>query len=137
MKENDLLVKENEKLKARRSASTSKPKPERPNQWWGIDMTKVITEEGWAYVVIVNDWFTKKILGTFTGSRSQAADWLAALDEAVCRQFPGGIKDTMVEELNLMSERRESADFFEIYAGSGKFRHPTSVHRIRESERQC
>ena len=104
MKENDWLVKENEKLKARRSASTRKPKPERPNQWWGIDMTKVITDEGWAFVVVVNDWFTKKILGTFTGSRSQAADWLEALDQAVCRQFPGGIKESGVEELNLMSD---------------------------------
>lgn len=104
MKENDLLVKANEKLKARRSASTRKPKPERPNQWWGIDLTKVITEAGWAYVVVVNDWFTKKLLGAFVGSRSQAADWLAALDEAVCRQFPKGIKESRVEELNLMSD---------------------------------
>ena len=104
MKENDLLVKGNEKLKAQRSVSTKKPKPERPNQWWGIDMTKVITNQGWAYLVVVNDWFTKKILGTFVGSRSQATDWLEALDEAVCRQFPDGIKDSLVEELNLMSD---------------------------------
>lgn len=104
MKENDLLVKDNEKLKAARSASTRKPKPERPNQWWGIDMTKVITSEGWAYVVIVNDWFTKKILGTFVGSRSQAADWLEAVNQAVCRQFPKGIKESRTDELNLMSD---------------------------------
>ena len=67
-------------------------------------MTKVITDEGWAYVVVVNDWFTKKLLGTFAGSRSQAADWLSALNEAVCRQFPKGIKESRVEELNLMSD---------------------------------
>lgn len=70
-------------------------------------MTKVITDEGWAYVVVVNDWFTKKILGTFStfsGSRSQTTDWLEALNEAVCRQFPGGIKESRIEELNLMSD---------------------------------
>lgn len=104
MKENALLVKDNEKLKATRSTSTSKPKPDRPNSWWGIDLTKVITNEGWAYVVVVNDWFTKKLLGVFTGSRSQAADWLAALNEAVCRQFPNGIKESRAWQLNLMSD---------------------------------
>lgn len=122
MKENALLVKDNEKLKARRSASTSKPKPERPNQWWGIDMTKVITDEGWAYVVVVNDWFTKKLLGTFTGSRSQATDWLAAVNEAVCRQFPGGIKEFRFEELNLMSDNGSqptSLKFMEATASLG------------------
>ena len=118
MKENDLLVKGNERLKAQRSASTRKPKPDRPNQWWGIDMTKVITDEGWAYLVVVNDWFTKKILGTFAGSRSQAIDWLEALDEAVCRQFPAGIKDSLVEQLNLMSDNGSQ---------------PTSVKFMREA----
>lgn len=122
MKENALLVKENEKLKARRSVSTRKPKPDRPNQWWGIDMTKVVTEQGWAYVVVVNDWFTKKLLGTFTGSRSQAGDWLGALDEALCRQFPNGIKESGVEELNLMSDNGSqptSVKFVQEAAGLG------------------
>jgi putative transposase len=42
MKANDLLVRPNPKLRARRKADTRKPRPTRPNQWWGIDMTKVI-----------------------------------------------------------------------------------------------
>lgn len=104
LRENDLLVKGNEKLKARRVSGRSKPRPRKPNTWWGVDMTKVLTREGWAYVVIVNDWFTKKILGAFVGSRSRAADWLEAINQAVCRQYPAGIRETVNLELNLMSD---------------------------------
>lgn len=67
-------------------------------------MTKVITKEGWAYLVVVNDWFTKKILGAFVGSRSRACDWLEAINQAVCRQFPRGVREAENLELNLMSD---------------------------------
>jgi transposase InsO family protein len=67
-------------------------------------MTKVPTAEGWAYLVVVNDWFTKKILGAFVGSRVSAADWLEAINQAVCRQFPQGIREDENLELNLMSD---------------------------------
>ena len=67
-------------------------------------MTKVLTQDGWAYVVVVNDWFTKKILGAFVGSRSRASDWLEAVNQAVCRQFPAGIWESAGLELNLMQE---------------------------------
>jgi len=102
--ENGLLVKGDEKLKARRVSNQSKPRPEKPNSWWGVDMTKVLTREGWAYLVVVNDWFTKKILGAFVGSRSRASDWLEAVNRAVCRQFPNGLRETESLELNLMSD---------------------------------
>ena len=104
MRENSLLVKKNQKLKAKREAKTRKPRPEKPNNWWGVDMTKVLTDQGWAYVVIVNDWFTKKILGSFVGERSRATEWLEAINEAVCRQYREGIKEEPGLELNLMSD---------------------------------
>jgi len=104
LKENDLLCKKNLPLKAKRENQPSKPRPEKPNSWWGIDMTKVLTAEGWAYLVVVNDWFTKKIVGSFVGSQSKAADWLEALNQAVCRQFPAGIREAANLELNLMSD---------------------------------
>lgn len=102
--ENGLLVKGDEKLKAKRTTRQSKPRPECPNSWWGVDMTKVLTDEGWAYLVVVNDWFTKKILGAFVGNRSRAADWLEAVNQAVCRQYPEGIREAKNIELNLMSD---------------------------------
>lgn len=43
MSEHDLLVKPNLKIKARRKPDRSKPRPTRPNEWWGIDMTKVMS----------------------------------------------------------------------------------------------
>lgn len=102
--ENGLLVKGDEKLKARRVSNQSKPRPEKPNSWWGVDMTKVLTREGWAYLVVVNDWLTKKILGAFVAGRSRASDWLEAVNLAVCRQFPVGIREAQGLALNLMSD---------------------------------
>jgi len=42
MKENNLTVKQNQRLIAKRVSERPKPRPYRPKQWWGIDMTKVI-----------------------------------------------------------------------------------------------
>lgn len=48
MREHRLLVPLNLRLKAKRTRSGRKPKPTQPNQWWGIDMTKVLVEGvGW------------------------------------------------------------------------------------------
>jgi putative transposase len=104
LRENELLVKGDEKLKAKRTSQQSKPRPDKPNSWWGVDMTKVLTAEGWAYLVVINDWFTKKILGAFVADRSRAADWLEAVNQAVCRQYPNGIREMKNLELNLMSD---------------------------------
>lgn len=106
MKENDLLVKPNLKLKAKRDNQNnrSKPRATRPNQFWGIDMTKVMIESfGWLYLVIVLDWHTKKIVGHSISTRSRANDWLNAVNMACNRQYPEGVlhKD---EELFLVSD---------------------------------
>ena len=54
LQKHDLLVKPDTKLKAIRTPTRSKPKPDRPNQWWGIDMTKVMVQGfGWMYIVVV------------------------------------------------------------------------------------
>jgi len=102
MKAHDLLVKKNMKLKALRRANTKKPQPDIPNQWWGIDMTKVMIEGyGWVYVVIVIDWHTKKVVGHYAGIQSKAWHWLIALNKAVNRQFPHGVRG---HSLNLMAD---------------------------------
>jgi transposase InsO family protein len=102
MKANDLLVKPNPKLRARRKADTRKPRPSRPNEWWGIDMTKVMIEGfGWIYLVVVLDWHTKKVVGHHAGLQARAWHWLVALNRAVNRQFPNGIEG---QRLNLMAD---------------------------------
>jgi len=49
MREHNLTVKGNPRLIAKRLPERSKPKPVRPREWWGIDMTKVMTDGGWIY----------------------------------------------------------------------------------------
>lgn len=102
MREHDLLVTPNTRLKAKRTSMRPKPVPTIPNQWWGIDMTKIMVESfGWVYVVIVLDWYTKKIVGHHVGLRSTSRHWLLALEMAVNRQFPEGARD---QGVHLMSD---------------------------------
>jgi putative transposase len=101
MQAHNLLVKSDSKLKAIRTPR-SKPRPDRPNQWWGIDMTKVIVNDfGWMYIVVVLDWYTKKIVGYYAGVQCRSRHWLEALDEAVNNQFRDGVRG---HELNIMSD---------------------------------
>ena len=87
--------------KARRKADTIKPRSVRPNQWWGIDMTKVMTDGGWVYIVVVIDWFTKRLVGYKADYQSKSSHWLNALDMAVQAVFPDGVKG---QGLNIMSD---------------------------------
>jgi putative transposase len=102
MREHHLLVTPNSRLKAKRTPTRSKPRPTKPDEWWGIDMTKVPVEGfGWVYIVVVLDWYTKKIVGYEVGLRCTTQQWLAALDRAVNRQFLGGARG---QGLSLMSD---------------------------------
>ncbi len=102
MQEHDLLVKPDTRLKAVRTPGKSKPRPQRPNQWWGIDMTKVMVDGfGWMYIVVVLDWYTKKIVGYYAGMQCRSKHWLEALDAAVNRQFLDGVRE---KQLFLMSD---------------------------------
>lgn len=92
MKENGLLVR-NKIYKARRKPLRRKPKAERPLQFWGIDMTKFMIEGlGWAYLVIVLDWFTKEIVGFDISLRSKTEDWLKALEMGLNKKFEAGVR---------------------------------------------
>jgi len=101
MRENNLTVKPNTRLIAKRVSEKPKPSPDKPKQWWGIDMTKVLTNTGWVYVVIVLDWYTKKIVGHYSGTRATSREWLEALEKGLNREFPNGARG---QELKLMSD---------------------------------
>jgi transposase InsO family protein len=102
MREQHLVVNPYDKLKAKRTPSRSKPKPTKPNEWWGIDMTKVLVEGfGWIYVIVVLDWYSKVIVGYEASMRCTTLQWLVALDRAVNRQFPDGARG---QGLSLMSD---------------------------------
>ena len=103
MREHALTVKGNARLKAKRTASRSKPRPSRPHEWWGIDMTKVMTRDsGWVYLVVVVDWHSKKFVGHYAGTRCLSRHWLEALEGAVTRQFP--LTGSREQGLSLMSD---------------------------------
>lgn len=103
MQQQNLLVKEHRKLKDKRKVYPSKPKAHRPNQIWGTDMTKVkLPHIGWAYIVLVLDWNSKKIVGHSIALRSKTADWLDALNVACQQQFPQGIQS--YQNLSLVSD---------------------------------
>lgn len=47
----------------------------------------------WASVVIVLAWYTKKIVGYYSGLQTKTSQWLVVLDLAVQRQFPLGSRE--------------------------------------------
>lgn len=92
MAEHQSLVTPDTKLKAKRCSSRCKPRAKIPNQFWGMDMTKVcLTDWGWVYVHVVIDWCTKEIIGHHLSTTSKTSDWLEALNRAVQARFPHGI----------------------------------------------
>jgi putative transposase len=101
MRENNLTVKPNIRLIAKRVSERPKPRAYKPKEWWGIDMTKVMTERGWVYIVIVLDWYTKKIVGHYSGTRATRREWLEALEKALNREYPQGVRG---HGLKLMSD---------------------------------
>ena len=103
MKQNNLLLSKETTNKALRTQK-SKPIATRPNQYWGIDMTKVkINYIGWVYITIVIDWYSKKLVGYDIGQQSKSSDWLDALDMGVSCQFPFGIR-SYVQSLSLVAD---------------------------------
>jgi putative transposase len=88
-----LLVPPNGRLKAKRTPTRRKPQPTKPDEGWGIDMTKVLVEGlGWVSIVVVLDGSTKQIVGYEVGLRSTTQQGLAALDRAVKRQVLDGAR---------------------------------------------
>lgn len=105
MKENNLLVTKNYRLKAKRKSNRPKPRATRPNQYWGIDMTKIMIENyGWLYLHVVLDWHTKEIVGFSISDRSKTDDWLVALNRAVIKRFPCGILSDTFSGIGLISD---------------------------------
>jgi putative transposase len=61
---------------------------ERPNQVWLADISYVSTGEGWLYLAVVLDLFTRKIVGRAMRDHMRAELTIAALTMAIQRQKP-------------------------------------------------
>lgn len=59
-----------------------------PNQKWVADITYVRTEAGWAYVAIVLDLFSRKVVGWAVSDACDEALALKALDNALTARRP-------------------------------------------------
>jgi transposase InsO family protein len=120
MQKHSLLVKPNQRLKANRTPTRSKPRPDRPNQWWGIDMTKVMVDGfGWMYIVVVLDWYTKKIAGYYVGMECKSRHWLEALYMAVNTQFPDGLPENPPHLMSDNGSQPTSIGFMKACRGLG------------------
>jgi transposase InsO family protein len=65
-------------------------------------MTKFYVQTfGWVYLVIVIDWYSKKIVGYKLSIRSKDSDWIEALNMAVDTNCPLGSREY---KLHLMSD---------------------------------
>lgn len=59
-----------------------------PDQAWGSDATCVLTGQGWLYVVVVLDLFSRRVLGWAMGAHLDAAMMCEALQMAISRRRP-------------------------------------------------
>ena len=81
-------------------------------------MTKIkIGSQGWYYLVIVLDWYTKEIIGFSLSLQSKSKDWQEALDQAVQKHFPVGIKDSLKRILYLISDNGYQPTSYFLYEG--------------------
>jgi transposase InsO family protein len=62
---------------------------DRPNQIWLADITYIPTSEGWLYLAVILDLFTRKVVGWAMRDHMRAELTIAALTMAIQRQRPG------------------------------------------------
>lgn len=59
-----------------------------PNEKWGVDITYVWTTEGWLYLAIVLDLFSRRIIGWAVSDRITKALAITALNRAIALRTP-------------------------------------------------
>ena len=67
--------------------------PEEPNQVWVGDLTYIPTSQGWLYLVVIIDCFSRKVVGWSMSSRASRHVVLEALRHAIKRR---GVRPSLV-----------------------------------------
>ena len=62
---------------------------EKPNQVWLADITYISTDEGWLYLAVILDLFTRKVVGWAMREHMRAELTMTALTMAIQRRRPG------------------------------------------------
>lgn len=116
MKEHDLLVPQT-RYRARRQPVDRKPRAERPRQFWGIDKTKfIIPGLGWAYLVIVLDWSSRKVVGWQLSWQCLSQEWREAREEALLQEFPKGVRGQGLKLISDHGCQPSSGSFLKLTA---------------------
>jgi putative transposase len=63
--------------------------PEGPNEAWVADITYVPTREGWLYLAVVEDLYSRKVVGWSMADNMESRLVVDALEMAVKRRLPG------------------------------------------------
>jgi transposase InsO family protein len=63
--------------------------PAAPNQKWVADMTYIATREGWLYLAVVEDLFSRMVVGWSMDATMTSRLVVDALEMAVVRRLPG------------------------------------------------
>lgn len=64
---------------------------ERPHQLWVSDLTYLRTQEGYLYLALITDVYSRKIVGSHAGDNLEAVGCVRALEEAL-KQLPAAAK---------------------------------------------
>lgn len=92
-----------------------------------------MTDQGWAYVVLVKDWYTKQVVGHHCGTTATSREWLAALDRGLNRQFPDGVRN---HKLHLMSDNGSQPTSLKFMKECVVWGGATDLHQLQHSERE-
>ena len=90
-----------------------------PNRWWVGDITYIWTDEGWAFLAIVLDLFSRKVVGWAMDKEIKANLVIRALENAVISRQPGS-------NLTFHSDRG-------VQYASSTFRSILATYGIRQS----
>ena len=60
----------------------------RPNQVWGTDITYIKTEDGWAYLIAILDWFSRYVINWRLSNNLELAFCIEAIKEALSKHHP-------------------------------------------------
>jgi putative transposase len=63
--------------------------PEGPNEAWVADITYIPTREGWLYLAVVEDLFSRRVVGWSMADHMESRLVVDALEMAVQRRLPG------------------------------------------------
>jgi len=77
-------------------------------------MTKfIINGLGWVYLVVVLDWYTKKIVCYSISLTGKTNDWLDALNKAINNEFLSGIRGKCLLIVSENSSQPTSRSFIQ------------------------